>query len=107
MHVQGTLYFEKVGYTARILILCASANCRTLGICAVLNFVYRYAFVYPRTGTLGFDGTALDWATMLAHTMLAFSSIQFRVPRHRPSRFCGTNTFVCGSQTWVILISAC
>ena len=56
---------------------------RTLGICAVLNFIYRYAFVYTRTGTLGFDGTAFDWAIMLAHTMLAFSSIQFRVPRHR------------------------
>ena len=56
---------------------------KTLGICSVLNFLYRYAFVYPRTGSLGFDGTPFDWAIMIAHTALAFSSIQFRVPRHR------------------------
>jgi len=56
---------------------------KTLGILSVLSFVYRYGVVYPSTGTLGFDGSAFDWATMAVHTLLAFSSILFRVPAKR------------------------
>lgn len=64
---------------------------KTLGILSVISFFYRYGYVYNTTGTLGFDGPAassrhtlfLDWATMLVHTALAFSSIIFRVPKRR------------------------
>lgn len=65
---------------------------KTLGILSVLNFIYRYAYVYNTQGNLGYDGQdpnrdyrmiALDWATMIVHTMLALSSIQFRVPKFR------------------------
>lgn len=67
---------------------------KTLGVLSLVSFIYRYGYVYPWTGTLGFDGPEasdsghlfLDWATMLIHTALAFSSIIFRVPRKRISK---------------------
>ena len=58
----------------------------------MLSFIYRYAYVYNVQGNLGFDGhnpdrdqrlVGLDWATMIVHTTLALSSIQFRVPKFR------------------------
>jgi len=42
--------------------------------------------VYNIQGNLGFDGSRLDWATLIVHTLLAFSSIIFRVPRKRIDR---------------------
>lgn len=54
-----------------------------LGTLSLLSFIYRYGYVYNTTGTLGFEGTAFDWATMIVHTLLAFSSQLFRVPKHR------------------------
>ena len=59
---------------------------KTLGFLSVLSFIYRYYFVYNMKGNLGFDGTLLDWATLTVHTLLAFSSIIFRVPRKRIDR---------------------
>lgn len=56
---------------------------KTLGILSICSFVYRYGIVYPRTGNLGFDGSPLDWATMVVHLMLACSSIIFKVPKKR------------------------
>ena len=56
---------------------------KTLGICSLLSFIYRYGYVYPKTGSLGFTGTYMDWVTFLIHTLLAFSSILFRVPSKR------------------------
>lgn len=56
---------------------------KTLGICSVLSFLYRYAVVYPSTGALGFDGRAFDWLTIGVHALLACSSLLFRVPRKR------------------------
>jgi hypothetical protein len=56
---------------------------KTLGSLSLLSFVYRYGLVYTKTGTLGFDGTAFDWLTILCHSALAVSSLLFRVPRHR------------------------
>lgn len=67
---------------------------KTLGILSVLSFCYRYGYVFWKQGNLGFDGSdpsrdpnmiALDWITMAVHTLLAFSSIIFRVPRKRIS----------------------
>jgi hypothetical protein len=54
---------------------------KTLGILSVVSFCYRYRYVFNVTGDLGFDGSALDWASMAVHTLLALSSILFRVPR--------------------------
>ena len=56
---------------------------KTLGICSLVSFIYRYGYVYNTTGTLGFEGKYMDWVTMLIHTLLAFSSIIFRVPAKR------------------------
>jgi len=56
---------------------------KTLGILSLCSFVYRYGYVYPTTGTLGFDGSRFDWGSMAVHTLLAFSSIIFKVPEHR------------------------
>jgi len=56
---------------------------KTLGILSILSFIYRYGIYYPIHGTLGFDGKPFDYITMAVHLVLAFSSILFRVPRHR------------------------
>ena len=67
---------------------------KTLGVLSVLSFVYRYAWLYPTTGSLGFaegtEGPAMsplwrrfNWLTMAVHTLLAVSSIIFVVPRKR------------------------
>jgi hypothetical protein len=57
---------------------------KTLGILSVFNFVYRYAYVYPTTGSLGFgQGRMIDWISMIVHMALASSSIMFRVPKKR------------------------
>lgn len=47
------------------------------------SFIYRYAFIYLRSGTLGFEGTPMDWFTMAAHLLLSCSSLIFNVPRKR------------------------
>ena len=60
---------------------------KTLGALAICSFAYRYAVVFPREGTLGFEGSRLDWATMLVHLLLALSASFFRVPAKRlPSK---------------------
>jgi len=39
--------------------------------------------VYPTTGTLGFDGSWFDWATMFLHMALSSTSLFFHVIRKR------------------------
>lgn len=56
---------------------------KTLGLLSVVSFLYRYAVLYPKAGTLGFDGRPLDWATMALHTALSCSSFIFKVPKKR------------------------
>jgi len=56
---------------------------KTLGVISLLNFVYRYAYVYPMTGTLGFDGRLVDWNVMAIHTLLAVSASSFKVQSKR------------------------
>lgn len=56
---------------------------KTLGILSVTSFIFRYGLIYNHVGSLGFEGNTLDWITMIVHTLLAFSSIIFRVPRKR------------------------
>lgn len=43
------------------------------------SFIYRYGYVYPTTGTLGFDGKWFDHFTMAMHLALSCSSIIFDV----------------------------
>lgn len=52
---------------------------KTLGLLSLISFIYRYAYVYPTTGTLGFEGNLLDWLTMLTHLLLSTSSLIFQV----------------------------
>ena len=56
---------------------------KVLGIVCLISFLYRYGYVYPTTGTLGFDGSWLDHATMFAHLALSCTSLIFHVIRHR------------------------
>lgn len=56
---------------------------KSLGLFALFSFTYRYAYVLPTTGTLGFDGHWFDHLTMVLHMLLAVSSLIFDVMRHR------------------------
>jgi hypothetical protein len=56
---------------------------KTLGILCLVNFIYRYFYMYPTTGTLGFDGRAIDHFSMVLHTLLSTSSLLFHVLSHR------------------------
>lgn len=60
---------------------------KTLGILSLCHFVYRYFFVLPTTGNLGFDGSALDWVCMTLHLMLGCSSLIFKVIKSRILKF--------------------
>jgi len=60
---------------------------KTFGLLCLASFLYRYAYVYPRLGNLGFEGSWFDWATMAVHMILSSSSLIFHVlPRRVLSR---------------------
>lgn len=52
---------------------------KTLGLFALCSFVYRYGYVLPTTGTLGFNGHWFDNLTVFLHLALSCSSIIFEV----------------------------
>ncbi len=56
---------------------------KTFGLLSLLSFAYRYLYVWPTTGTLGFDGHLLDHATLLLHFLLSSSSLIFHVLERR------------------------
>lgn len=56
---------------------------KALGLLSVVSFLYRYFVVYPTTGTLGFDGRAIDHLSMAVHILLSTSSLIFHVLSHR------------------------
>lgn len=56
---------------------------KILGLSALLSFAYRYAYVFPTTGTLGMDGSWFDHATMAIHMLLSCSSLIFAVLQTR------------------------
>lgn len=56
---------------------------KTLGILSLVSFLYRYFYVYPTTGTLGFDGRLIDHLSMAVHALLSTSSLIFHVLSHR------------------------
>lgn len=57
---------------------------KTLGFLSLASFAYRYFYVFPTTGTLGFaDNSWFDMATLLLHLLLSYSSIIFHVLEKR------------------------
>lgn len=52
---------------------------KILGLSALISFFYRYAIVFPSTGTLGMDGSWFDHTTMVVHMLLSASSLIFAV----------------------------
>ena len=52
---------------------------KILGLFALFSFLYRYGYVLPKQGNLGFDGSWFDHFTMFMHLMLSFSSAIFEV----------------------------
>ena len=56
---------------------------KTLGFLSLLSYVYRYCYVLPLTGTLGFVGSTLDYWTLFLHFILSFSSLIFHVVEKR------------------------
>lgn len=52
---------------------------KTFGGLVLLSFIYRYLYVFPMTGTLGFDGTWFDYLTLFVHMSLSCSSLIFHV----------------------------
>ena len=46
-----------------------------MGLLSLVSFFYRYGYVFPRQGNLGFEGNRLDWFTMALHTALSTSSL--------------------------------
>jgi len=56
---------------------------KILGFLSVCSFVYRYFWLYPTTGSLGFGGHWFDHATIALHFLLSTSSIIFHVIARR------------------------
>jgi hypothetical protein len=60
---------------------------KTLGVLSLVSFAYRYMWVLPTTGTLGFEGTMFDWVNISLHMLLSSSSIIFHVIKSRKLKF--------------------
>ena len=52
---------------------------KTLGLLCLMSFIYRYLYVFPMTGNLGFEGTGFDFFTIALHMALSSSSMIFHV----------------------------
>jgi hypothetical protein len=57
---------------------------KTLGLLSLLSYLYRYFYLWPTTGALGFAEAGIrDWAGVVLHTALSSSSLIFTVIRLR------------------------
>ena len=56
---------------------------KLFGAFSLFSFAYRYCYVLPMTGTLGFDGSYFDAFTLFAHWTLSVSSLIFHVLEKR------------------------
>lgn len=56
---------------------------KILGLLALISYCYRYFYVLPTTGTLGFTGTSFDYWTLVLHFMLSASAMIFHVVERR------------------------
>ena len=52
---------------------------KTFGLLSLLSFIYRYLYVFPKEGNLGFDGHWFDYLTLAIHMTLSCSSLIFHV----------------------------
>lgn len=52
---------------------------KTLGLLSLMSYVYRFAYVFPTTGNLGFEGTWFDHFTVFVTIALSSSSLIFEV----------------------------
>lgn len=52
---------------------------KTFGLLVLLSFAYRYLYVFPMTGNLGFNGSWFDYLTLFVHMALSSSSLIFHV----------------------------
>ena len=57
---------------------------KTLGLACLLHFLYRYAWVWPTTGSLGLSIS--DLLLVCMHWLLSVSSLVFKVPLTRTLR---------------------
>lgn len=60
---------------------------KTLGILSLLHFFYRYLFVLPTAGNLGFSGTTFDCVAITMHLALSSTSLIFHVIKSRKLKF--------------------
>lgn len=56
---------------------------KILGLFAICSFIYRFYYVFPLTGNLGFEGTWFDHFTIFMHIALSVSSLIFHVLKQR------------------------
>ena len=56
---------------------------KIFGLLSLCSFTYRYLYVLPTTGTLGFNGSYFDLATLFSHFILSSSSLIFHVLEKR------------------------
>ena len=56
---------------------------KLMGAFTLCSFSYRYFYILPMTGELGFRGSALDIVTLLLHFGLSSSSLLFHILEHR------------------------
>ncbi len=56
---------------------------KIFGLFSLCSFVYRYGYVLPTTGGLGFNGTYFDYVTLFGHWFLSSSSLIFHVLEKR------------------------
>lgn len=59
---------------------------KSLGLGCLISYCYRYFYLLPRTGSLGFErGGLIDYGTLLLHGLLSCSSLIFHVLERRIS----------------------
>jgi hypothetical protein len=52
---------------------------KTFGLLSLMSYIYRYMYVLPMTGSIGFDGGWFDYLTLAVHMTLSCSSMIFHV----------------------------
>jgi hypothetical protein len=52
---------------------------KIFGLLSLCSFTYRYLYILPTTGILGFNGSYFDLFTLFSHFMVSISSLIFHV----------------------------
>ena len=56
---------------------------KILGLLALISYAYRYFYVLPTTGSLGFNHDLLSYVTLFLHMLLSCSSFVFHILKFR------------------------